>query len=88
MIAAHLFNPISTHEFEHGRRFDAPIDQVADGEKPVARRVVPAQFQFSSKPAKTAMQIAYDEVATGRVLFEASHGYESLLHVFTAMRLT
>jgi hypothetical protein len=34
------------------------------------------------------MQIAYDEVATGRVLFEASDGYESLLHVFTAMRLT
>jgi hypothetical protein len=56
--------------------------QIADGEKPVARRAVVAQFQHALSGLKLPCRSPTTKSRPAVFLFEASHGYERLLHVF------
>jgi hypothetical protein len=47
MIASHGLDLVAMHGIQHGRRFLAPVYQIAHAEKPVTRWIEPVGSQFS-----------------------------------------
>ncbi|ERI26917.1 hypothetical protein BURCENBC7_AP3409 [Burkholderia cenocepacia BC7] len=67
VIAAHDVTPRPVEQVERGVGGRAAVDEIADREQPVARRIEADVVQQRAQHVHAAVQVADDEVAAGRV---------------------